>query len=224
MSSSRNVLYQLCANKEWQPPDYTTEKSGPDHFPSFYSTVTVNGTVFASKLATRIVKKSLENAASIAVLQLMAAPTADEVHNGGAKKAEVEISFTAVKPKLVVEAFIPIGNEAVEFYRAAFGALVTSHINLKRKADQKLPIFSAQLQLSDSTILVSDNSNDSAYLCLQTEDVYATVAKAITAGATPIGETAESDGVWCGKVKDPYGFVWLICSAPTFETGTEVEA
>ncbi|CAN1183519.1 hypothetical protein LINPERHAP2_LOCUS36559 [Linum perenne] len=136
MSSPRYVLYQLCASKEWQSPDYITVESGPNHFPSFNST---------------------------------------------------------------------------------------------------LPIFSAQLQLSGSTILLSDNSDDSAQLftlksftvlfslCLQSEDVYATVAKAITAGATPVGEIAKVEGVWCGKVKGPYDFVWLICSTSAYETVTEVE-
>ncbi|CAL1361714.1 unnamed protein product [Linum trigynum] len=148
-----------------------------------------------------------------------------EIHNGGAEKAEVVVSFTAVKPQLVVEA--PKASEAVQFYKEAFGAVETGRTtHPKRKAEQELPqIISAQLQLAGSTILVSDLADDSApvkgvgsglSLCLETQDVEAAVAKAVAAGAVAEGEIAESDGACCGgrvgKVKDPYGFVWMICS------------
>lgn len=53
-------------------------------------------------------------------------------------------------------------------------------------------------------------------LCLETEDVEAAVAKAVAAGAVAEGEVVDGDGPCCGgrvgKVKDPYGFTWLICS------------
>lgn len=53
-------------------------------------------------------------------------------------------------------------------------------------------------------------------LCLETEDVEGAVAKALSAGAVADGEIAEGEGACCGGrvavVKDPYGFVWQICS------------
>lgn len=53
-------------------------------------------------------------------------------------------------------------------------------------------------------------------LCLETEDVDGAIAKAVSAGGVVEGEIAEGDGACCGgrvgKVKDPYGFIWLICS------------
>ncbi|KAK9281961.1 hypothetical protein L1049_004870 [Liquidambar formosana] len=149
---------------------------------------------------------------------------AQEVQNGGAEKAAV--TFTAVKPQLLVEA--PKANDAVQFYKAAFGAEELSRtMHPKRKADQELPlILSAQLKLGSSIILVSDLVDDSAapvkaegtgcVFCLETEDVEAAISKAVTAGAIKEGETAEGEGACfggrVGKVKDPYGFVWLICS------------
>lgn len=58
--------------------------------------------------------------------------------------------------------------------------------------------------------------------CLETEDVEAAVAKAVAAGAVSEGEVAEGETICCGgrvgKVKDPYGNVWLIC-APTKKCG-----
>lgn len=54
-------------------------------------------------------------------------------------------------------------------------------------------------------------------LCLETEDVGAAIAKAVCAGAVAEGEIVEGEGACCGgsvgKVKDPYGHVWLICSS-----------
>lgn len=53
-------------------------------------------------------------------------------------------------------------------------------------------------------------------LCLETEDVEGAIAKALAAGAVAEGEVVEGEGACCegrvGVVKDPYGFVWQICS------------
>lgn len=50
-------------------------------------------------------------------------------------------------------------------------------------------------------------------LCLETEDVEAAVAKAVHAGAVKEGEVVEGEGGGLVvKVKDPYGFIWQICS------------
>ena len=55
-------------------------------------------------------------------------------------------------------------------------------------------------------------------LCLETMDVEAAIAKAVSAGAVAEGEITEGDaacnGGRVGKVKDPYGYAWLICSPP----------
>lgn len=53
-------------------------------------------------------------------------------------------------------------------------------------------------------------------ICLETDDVEAAIEKAIAAGATNQCATTDGDSACCGgrvaKLKDPYGFVWLICS------------
>ncbi|KAJ7961671.1 Glyoxalase-like domain protein, partial [Quillaja saponaria] len=152
------------------------------------------------------------------------------------EKVTSTVTFSSVKPQLLVEA--PKANDAVQFYKAAFGAEeVDRTMHSKRKAEHELPlILSAQLKLGGSCILVSDLADDSSAavkpegtgiaLCLETEDVDAAIAKAVGAGAVAEGEIVEGDGACCGgrvgKVKDPYGFVWLICS-PGNKCG-EVEA
>ncbi|KAH9794133.1 hypothetical protein WN944_011308 [Citrus x changshan-huyou] len=150
-----------------------------------------------------------------------------EVQNGAApeKAPATAASFTGMKPQLLVEA--PKATDAVQFYKTAFGAVeIGRSVETKRKAEQELPLIScAQLEIAGSTFLVSDVSGDSAaaqtvgtgcVLCLETEDVEAAVAKAVSAGAVAEGELAEGNGACCGervgKVKDPYGFTWLICS------------
>lgn len=84
-----------------------------------------------------------------------------QVQNGGADKvaAETPVVFTSVKPRLQVEA--PKASDAVQFYKAAFGAEELSRASHpKRKADQELPhILSAELSIAGSTIIVSDLSD-----------------------------------------------------------------
>ncbi|KAL3621884.1 hypothetical protein CASFOL_034080 [Castilleja foliolosa] len=154
---------------------------------------------------------------------------AQEVQNGAgdvnASKADA-VAFAVVKPWLVVEA--PKANDAVLFYKEAFGAEEVSRVNhSKRKADQELPlVLSAELKLGSSTIVVSDLTDDisapfksaviGSVFCLETENVEAAVVKAVAAGAVSEGEISEGEGACfggrVGKVKDPYGNIWLICS------------
>lgn len=84
---------------------------------------------------------------------------AQEAQNGS-KKA-VEVVFAAVKPWLVMEA--PKANDAILFYKEAFGAEEVNRVNHpKRKAEQELPlVFSAELKIGSSSIFVSDLTDDS---------------------------------------------------------------
>ncbi|CAL0328187.1 unnamed protein product [Lupinus luteus] len=163
-----------------------------------------------------------------------------DAQNGGSENAgavAATVSFSALKPQLFVEA--PKANDAVLFYKSAFGAEeVSRSLNPKRKAEHELPlILSAELKIGGSSILVADITDDSAslvktggngvVLCLETGDVEGAIAKAVSAGAIAEGEVVEGEGACCGgrvgKVKDPYGFVWLICS-PAKKCGGDVEA
>ncbi|KAI7754862.1 hypothetical protein M8C21_014397 [Ambrosia artemisiifolia] len=147
---------------------------------------------------------------------------ATEATNGAS-----QVTFTALKPQLFVESSKV--NDAVAFYKAAFGAEEVNRVsNPKRKADQELPLLlSVEIKLGSSTILVSDLSDDSTapvkaigtglVFCLETEEnIESVVEKAVKAGAVVDSEVTEGDGACftgrVGKVKDPYGIVWLICS------------
>lgn len=87
-----------------------------------------------------------------------------DAQNGGSENAATATAtaFVAVKPQLFVEA--PKANDAVSFYKAAFGAEeVGRTLNPKRKAEHELPlILSAELKIAGSSILVADLVDDSA--------------------------------------------------------------
>ncbi|XVE78175.1 hypothetical protein DITRI_Ditri13aG0122900 [Diplodiscus trichospermus] len=151
---------------------------------------------------------------------------AQQVVQSGEAEKEAAVKFTAMKPQLMVEA--PKAVDAVQFYKAAFGAVEAGcAFYPKREPDEQelRNIFCAQLDLAGSSIVVYDAADGSAplktegtgsVLCLETEDVEAAITKAVSAGAIAEGEITEGGGVCCGgrvgQVKDPYGYVWLICS------------
>ena len=66
--------------------------------------------------------------------------------------------------------------------------------------------------------------------CLETDDVATAVTKAVTAvAARAEGQLDESEENGCcggvvGKLTDPYGFVWTICSPPKKMIAANVEA
>ncbi|GAB4841509.1 hypothetical protein Ancab_022225 [Ancistrocladus abbreviatus] len=151
---------------------------------------------------------------------------AQEVENGVENGATKVVNFSALKPQLFVTA--PKASDAVQFYKTAFGAEeVGRTMHPKRKAEQDQPlVLSADLKLGSSIFAVSDLSDDfaspvkfdagSCVFCLETENVEAAIDKAVAAGAVAEGDVTEGEGACCGgrvgKVKDPYGFIWMICS------------
>ncbi|KAH9691432.1 hypothetical protein KPL70_016100 [Citrus sinensis] len=96
----------------------------------------------------------------------------EEVQNGAAPaKTAVPAStanFTGMKPQLLVEA--PKATDVVQFYKTAFGALeIGCSMETKRKAEQ--------------------NVGTGCTLCLETEDIHAALANAVSAGAVAKGES-----------------------------------
>lgn len=76
-----------------------------------------------------------------------------DAHNG------ITTTFSAMKTQLFIKA--TKANDAVEFYKAAFGAEEINRVTRpKRKADQELPlVISAELKIGDSIFVVSDDSS-----------------------------------------------------------------
>lgn len=67
---------------------------------------------------------------------------------------------------LVVRGGAPKGNDAVQFYKADFGAEEVIRVNHpKRKAEQELPlILAAELKLGSCTFIVSDLTDEGSSL------------------------------------------------------------
>eukprot|EP00262_Sarcandra_glabra_P014258 TRINITY_DN4130_c0_g1_i1.p1 TRINITY_DN4130_c0_g1~~TRINITY_DN4130_c0_g1_i1.p1 ORF type:complete len:174 (+),score=31.16 TRINITY_DN4130_c0_g1_i1:78-599(+) len=156
---------------------------------------------------------------------------ATEHLNGVNGSSPVAVSFSSFKLQLVVKS--QKASEAVQFYKAAFGAEeVNRSTHPKRKAEQELPlIICAELKIGPSVFLVCDQMDETASaadepkgnadgtgltLCLETDDVDNAIATAVEAGAvleTAITGDEESDGSGrFGKVKDPFGYIWNISS------------
>jgi PhnB protein len=106
------------------------------------------------------------------------------------------------------------GPAAVEFYRAAFGAVVDYQVG-----DTEIV---AQLSVGDASFWVADESPANANLSPETvggsttrmllivDDPDAAIARAVDAGATEVYPAADEHGWRLGRVADPFGHHWEI--------------
>jgi PhnB protein len=110
------------------------------------------------------------------------------------------------------------GREAVEFYKAAFGAVERHRVG---GTDQH-PEVVAELAVGDATFWVADESPEHANfspetlgggtvrLLLVVDDPDAAIERAKAAGAREVYPVAEEHGWRLGRVEDPYGHHWEI--------------
>lgn len=111
-------------------------------------------------------------------------------------------------------------NDAIEFYKKAFGATVIGRIDMPDKS-----VAHAELQIGNSKIMLAESNpkwnnkspNDfggsPVSLCLYVEDVDAVFARAITEGATVTDGMEVKDqffGDRTGSLTDPFGHKWTI--------------
>ncbi|OAY75332.1 Uncharacterized protein ACMD2_11555 [Ananas comosus] len=148
-----------------------------------------------------------------------------EQENGSAAAAAAAAGMVGVKAQVVMAG--AKGEEAVRFYKAAFGAEeVRRATHPKRKAEQELPLLIfAELRIGASSFLVSDRIDDDSVpaagvkegsgagivMRLEAEDLEGAVARAVAAGAELQGEIAEGEA----KLLDSFGVAWIVtASAP----------
>ena len=106
------------------------------------------------------------------------------------------------------------GPEAVEFYKAAFGAVVDYQVG-----DTEIV---AQLSVGDASFWVADESPPNANFSPETvgggtvrmllivDDPDAAIARAVQAGATEVRPAADEHGWRLWRVADPFGHHWEI--------------
>lgn len=124
----------------------------------------------------------------------------------------IPAGYHSVTPYLMVRD----GARAIAFYRYAFGAQEVMRFNTP---DGR--IAHAEVKIGDSHVMLADESPDHAgpqtlggagvSLMLYVEDVDATFARALAAGATirhPVGDRFYGDRM--GTLADPFGHVWSI--------------
>src|SRR5437899_49686 len=126
----------------------------------------------------------------------------------------MDVGRTSILPQLSVRR----GFAAIEFYKAAFGAVEDYRVG-GRRADE--PVV-AQLSVDGASFWVADESPPHANyspeslgggtvrMLLVVDDPDATVERAVGSGATEIYPVGEEHGWRLGRIADPFGHHWEI--------------
>lgn len=113
---------------------------------------------------------------------------------------------------------VPDSAAAIDFYARAFGAS-----EIFRLVEPSGRIGHAELQLGPVVLMLCDpfpefgmhppqpGAQPPMRIHLHVDDADAMIARAVAAGATPMGEISDAFyGERSGRVIDPFGHVWLI--------------
>ena len=125
----------------------------------------------------------------------------------------VPAGYHSVTPYLLVRD----ANRALAFYRDAFGATELMRFDAGDR------IAHAEVRIGDSHVMLADENPAEGFVGPQTlggagaslyvDDVDATFARAIAAGATPRRPVADQFyGDRVGTLADPFGHVWSIAT------------
>ena len=121
---------------------------------------------------------------------------------------------SSVSPELAVRR----GREALEFYKAAFGAVEIYRVG--GTAENKDVV--AQLSVGNASFWVSDESpphknfspeslgGSTVRLLLVVEDPHSVVKQAVALGATEVSPVEQGHGWLLGRIEDPFGHHWEI--------------
>jgi PhnB protein len=119
---------------------------------------------------------------------------------------------------IVPELSVKRGREAVEFYKAAFGATEVYRVG----GTDEDPDVVSQLSVGTASFWVSDESPENnnfspeslggatVRMLLIVEDPESVVERAVDAGATEIYPVGDEHGWRLGRIEDPYGHHWEI--------------
>jgi PhnB protein len=121
-------------------------------------------------------------------------------------------------PSISPELSVRRGREAVEFYKAAFGAVEIYRVG---GTDDHESVVS-QLSIGTSSFWVSDESPPNRHfspeslggstvrLLLVVEDPQGVLEQAVAFGAEEVSPVGEEHGWLLGRVEDPFGHQWEI--------------
>ena len=121
-------------------------------------------------------------------------------------------------PQVVAQLAVRRGRAAIDFYRAAFGAVEEYRVGGTAEDE---PVV-AQLAIGAATFWVADESPEhgnfspesvgggTVKMLLVVDDPQALVAQALAAGATQVYAVTEEHGWLLGRIEDPFGHHWEI--------------
>ena len=128
------------------------------------------------------------------------------------------MSGSGRQPAVQVQLSVRRGREAIEFYKAAFGAEEIYRFGGTDDHDDVV----CQLAVNGAPFWVEDESPPSGNfspetvrgstvrLLLIVEQPLEVVEKAVTLGATEVSSVADEHGWLLGRIDDPYGHRWEI--------------
>jgi PhnB protein len=124
--------------------------------------------------------------------------------------------YHTVTPYLIIQG----ASDAIDFYKAAFGAT-----EVVRHSGEGRGIIHAEIRVGDSPIMLADEApamnaksptsfgGSPVSLMLYVEDVDASFARAVEAGAKVLRPVRDEDhGDRMGGVEDPFGYSWWLAS------------
>ena len=131
---------------------------------------------------------------------------------------QVSDTRTFGRTRIVPELSVRRGREAVEFYKAAFGAIEVYRVG----GTDDNPDVVAELSIGGASFWISDEAPSSANfspesvgggtvrMLLIVDDPGAAVERAKAAGANEVYPVNEEHGWLLGRVEDPFGHHWEI--------------
>jgi PhnB protein len=121
-------------------------------------------------------------------------------------------------PAILPQLFVRRGRAAVEFYKAAFGAVEVYRVGGTDAHEEVV----SQLSIGAASFWVHDESPEygnfspeslggsSVRMLLVVDDPGAVVERAVAAGATQLSAVGDEHGWRVGRIADPYGHRWEI--------------
>jgi PhnB protein len=121
-------------------------------------------------------------------------------------------------PRIQAQLSVRRGRAAVDFYKAAFGAVEDHRVGGTDEHEEVV----AQLSVGDAAFWVEDESpaygnfspesagGATTRMLLIVDDPAAALARAVAAGATEVHPVQEQYGWRLGRVVDPFGHHWEI--------------
>jgi PhnB protein len=128
------------------------------------------------------------------------------------------MSSTPDMTRIVPELSVRRGRAAIEFYKAAFGAVEDYRVGGTDDHEEVV----AQLSVGDATFWVADESpahhnfspesigGATARILLIVDDPAAVVERAVAAGATEVDPVGNEHGWRLGRIRDPFGHHWEV--------------